>query len=374
MILQSDVCIIRFAENVSAYIPLWFCEGRVYMNIYDISQMTGFSTATVSRVINGSSNVSEKTREKVLAVIEEYGYTPNVFARGLGLNTMKTIGVMCTDSSDRFMAQAIYFLEEYLRKCNYDLILCCTGFDHEIKQKQMKLLLSKRVDAVVLVGSSYAEDIEENNRYIIDAAKTVPVMMINGMINAPNIFSVVSDDYTAVYDITDRLINSGKKKPLYIYNSTSNSAMRKLKGFRDAMAANGLEVCEDDLLFIEPQTIGQKLSAAGYVKEAVSDLEKRTHSFDCAIASDDILAVGALKFAKASGLKIPEDFAVTGYNNFDICECCEPELTSIDNHLVTLCEQCVAMLMQIFSDDAKSVPKQTLFACEIVERGTTMFS
>ena len=72
------------------------------MNIYDISEKAGVSIATVSRVLNGNANVSEKTRQKVLDVMEKYGYTPNVFARGLGLNTMKTIGLLCTDSSNIF--------------------------------------------------------------------------------------------------------------------------------------------------------------------------------------------------------------------------------------------------------------------------------
>ena len=71
------------------------------MTIYDISEKAGVSIATVSRVLNGS-NVSEKIRKKVLDVIEQYGYTPNAFARGLGLNTMNTIGIMCADSSDFF--------------------------------------------------------------------------------------------------------------------------------------------------------------------------------------------------------------------------------------------------------------------------------
>lgn len=70
------------------------------MTIYDISEKAGVSIATVSRVLNGSSNVSEKTKKKVLDVINQYEYTPNAFARGLGLNTMKTIGIMCADSSD----------------------------------------------------------------------------------------------------------------------------------------------------------------------------------------------------------------------------------------------------------------------------------
>ena len=70
------------------------------MTIYDISEKAGVSIATVSRVLNGSNNVSEKTKKKVLDVINQYEYTPNAFARGLGLNTMKTIGIMCADSSD----------------------------------------------------------------------------------------------------------------------------------------------------------------------------------------------------------------------------------------------------------------------------------
>ena len=70
------------------------------MNIYDVSERANVSIATVSRVINGNPNVSEKTRNRVLAVMDELGYTPNVFARSLGLNTMRTIGIMCADSSD----------------------------------------------------------------------------------------------------------------------------------------------------------------------------------------------------------------------------------------------------------------------------------
>ena len=70
------------------------------MNIYDISQKAGVSPTTVSRVINGGAKVSEKTRGKVMAVIEEQGYTPNAFAQGLGHDTMQTIGILCVDPAD----------------------------------------------------------------------------------------------------------------------------------------------------------------------------------------------------------------------------------------------------------------------------------
>ena len=97
------------------------------MNIYDVSQKAGVSIATVSRVLNGNPNVSQKTKEKVLNVMDELGYKPNVFARGLGLNTMKAIGIMCPDSSDTFLANAVYYLEQNLRKYGYEIIKEITG-------------------------------------------------------------------------------------------------------------------------------------------------------------------------------------------------------------------------------------------------------
>ena len=112
------------------------------VNIYDVSKHAGVSIATVSRVLNGNPNVSDKTRRKVLAVMDELGYTPNVFARGLGLNTMRTIGIMCSDSSDLYLANAIYYLERGLRNNGYDAILCCTGYDLEAKQQYFELLRS----------------------------------------------------------------------------------------------------------------------------------------------------------------------------------------------------------------------------------------
>ena len=343
------------------------------MNIYDISHKTGVSTATVSRVINGSSSVSDKTRRKVLAAIEEYGYTPNVFARGLGLNTMKTVGILCADSSDPYLAQAVYCVEEHCRKSGYDVILSCTGYDHAVKERQMESLLSKRVDAVILVGSNYVEGSDELNMYIAKAAKTVPVMIINGSINLTNVYCTVCDDYSAMYELTEKMIASGKKRPLYIYNSESYSGIQKLNGFKNALTKNGIGFGDKNILFVGSRQPGGRSFPVSAVKDAVAKLAAEGHDFDCAIASDDILAVGAVKYANAAGLKIPEDFAVAGYNNFNICECCDPELTSVDNRLDVLCDHCVSSLMTIFSGSGATIPKQTMFSGQIIERGTTDF-
>ena len=188
------------------------------MNIYDVSERAGVSIAPVSRVLNGNPNVSPKTRDRVLSVMDELGYTPNVFARGLGLGSMKTIGIMCSDSSDIYLANAIYFLERELRNFGYDSILCCTGYTLENKKNYLNLLLSKRVDALILLGSKFIESREKDNAYILNAAKTVPVMLVNGYLEGDNVYSTLCDDYTAVFSAVSSLIEEGRERytlPLY---------------------------------------------------------------------------------------------------------------------------------------------------------------
>ena len=338
------------------------------MNIYDISKKTGVSIATVSRVINGSSSVSEKTREKVLEAINEYGYTPNIFARGLGLNTMMAIGIMCADSSDPYFAKAVYYIEQELRKNGYDSLLSCTGYDNNFKRKSLNLLLSKRVDAVILIGSNYIENESGMNDYIINAAETVPIMIVNGVLSAPNIYCTVCDDYAAIYEMTSRFIASGRKKPCYIYNSHSYSGMKKLNGFRDAMKAAGLTVNDKNCHFIENH--GLTISKT---EKIISEIFKHKKKYDGIITSDDVIAAGFIKYAKNNGISVPDDVFIAGYNNFDIAECCEPELTSVDNKLEAVCKHCVATLMSVFSQE-KSAPKNTVFSAEIIERNSTNFT
>ena len=114
------------------------------MNIYDIARLANVSIATVSRVVNGSPKVSANTRQKVLSVMEEVGYTPNIFARGLGLDSMKTIGILCPDIADIYMANAVSILEKELNLRGYDCILGCSGTLQEDKEKYCQLKCIKK--------------------------------------------------------------------------------------------------------------------------------------------------------------------------------------------------------------------------------------
>lgn len=335
------------------------------MTIYDISEKAGVSIATVSRVLNGSSNVSEKTKKKVLDVINQYEYTPNAFARGLGLNTMKTIGILCPDSSDLYLAKAIYYIERKLRANGYDSILCCSGYDLETKKSSLNLLITKKVDGIILVGSSYIYEKDADNKYICDAALQVPVMLLNAALDAPNVYSVVSDDFTSMYEATLQMINSGVKDPLYFYNSTSYSGKKKLAGYRAAMESKKLLKSGNMLQLYQGSHEDVPAMA-----EHLSKLAAKGVTFHGVIASDDTMALGAMKYARENNLRVPEDLAIIGYNNSMLTECCNPGLSSIDNKLETLCQHLITTLMGILN--GTEMPKQTLFSGELIKRGTTL--
>lgn len=334
------------------------------MTIYDISEKAGVSIATVSRVLNGSSNVSEKTRKKVLDVISRYEYTPNAFARGLGLNTMNTIGIMCADSSDLYLAKAVYHIERKLRAEGYDSILCCTGYARDAKTAYLNLLITKKVDGIILIGSNFVYEKESDNQYIADAAAQVPVMLLNAELDIPNVYSVASDDYTSMYEATRQMIACGISDIVYFYNSSSYSGKKKLAGYRAAMEEKGL-LTEDGLL--------QFYHGSHEDIPAMTRQLKGAHdqglSFHGVIAADDNLALAAVKYARLTGCSVPEDFCVIGYNNSVLAYCCEPELTSIDCKLETLCQHLVTSLMGTLNGD--EMPKKTLFSGELIKRGTT---
>lgn len=277
---------------------------------------------------------------------------------------MKTIGIMCADSSDLYLAKAIYYIEQKLRANGYDSILCCTGYDLANRKSSMNLLITKKVDGIILVGSNFIYEKEADNQYIVDAAAQVPIMLLNAALDAPNVYCVVSDDYTSMYDATMDMIHNGVTDILYFYNSTSYSGKRKLAGYRAAMEECGLLKSGNYLQFF--QGSHEDIPA---MTEHLLKLHNKGVIFHGLIAANDTLALASVKYAKELDLRIPEELSIIGYNNSMLVNTCDPELTSIDNKLETLCQHLISTLMGCLSGN--EMPKKTIFSGELVKRGTT---
>ena len=336
---------------------------RKIVNIYDIAKLADVSIATVSRVVNNSPKVSAKTKEKVLAIMKENEYTPNAFARGLGLGTMKTVGIICPDISDIYMAKAVSYLESNLHDHGYDCILGCSGFKQKEKESYVKLLLSKKIDTLILVGSTYAGSgrDESDTDYIREAAEQASVFMINAKVAGDNIYCTYADDFQATYEVTKAYLRRGKEKILFMYDSESFSARQKLAGYEAALQDAGYPVL-GNLKFKTKNDIE-------YTKNMLFEYNK-VLDFDSVLATDDVIAVGAVKYAKIKGLSIPDELSITGYNNSILALCSDPELTSVDSKLGVMCRKTVERMIELLENEAQ-IEKNVCVPCEIVRRCTT---
>lgn len=336
------------------------------LTIYDISQKAGVSTATVSRVLNGSENVRPSTQKKVMDIIEKYDYTPNAFARGMGLRSLKTVGILCADSSDLYLAKAVYLLEQELQANGYESLLCCTGYNLNSRKNYLNLILSKKVDSIILVGSNFIAPTELENEYINEAASQVPIMLLNAAYDYPNVYSTLCDDYTAMHDVTVSMMNSGITDILYLYDSVSYSGLKKRKGFEKALKEKGIQDYLKKIYYYS-----EKKHSLGDIVDFIEHISDSGISFNGLIAADDSLAIAGIKFAQRKGLRIPEDLSIIGYNNSILTACCTPELTSVDNRLETLTHQLIQTLLRVINGE--EVPKKAIFDGHLVKRGTTFF-
>ena len=336
------------------------------MNIYDISEKSGVSIATVSRVLNNSPHVSAKTRAKVLEVMETYGYVPNAFARGLGLNTMKTIGLMCPNPADPYLAEALAHLERAFRQNGYNCLLACTGRALDARIQSVEEMKNRHVDGMVLMGSTFIEDQEQNNHYIRSVARSLPVVLLNGSYHCENVYCVLCDDQLATMEAVQRLIDSGRKRILYLYHSRNYSGRKKLAGYYAGIESRGMNADESLVRFFSED----KMSVT-QVRDYLLSLHEDGLRFDAVLTSEDILSVGAAKYARIVGLSIPEELSIIGYNNSNLCLCSDPELTSVDNRLQPICDQCVATMLAVLQG-RRDLPQKTVFTGELIRRGSAL--
>lgn len=324
------------------------------MTIYDVANACGVSIATVSRVLNGSDKVSSKTREKVLAAMHEQNYSPNPFARGLGLNSMKMIGILCTDVSDAFFAKAVSLVEHDLRERGLDVILGCTGMELSNKKKYLQLFLNKHVDAIILIGSPFRE--EKDNSHLAEAAARIPIITINSLIEIPNIFCVFCDEGSGIHNSVNILSQAGHKSILYLYDRLTSSGKRKLKGYQD-----GVDLYKLDN---NPELIHQVKRTLYDSEKLVETLIDKNLNFTAVIASEDLLAVGAQKALVGKGINMP----VIGCNNSILAECSTPALTSMDNRLDVLCPTAVDILTKVLDGNEATTPTKMCFPPIMVYR------
>jgi len=329
------------------------------MNIYDVAKEAGVSIATVSRVLNDPSLVSEKTRKKVEEVLLKHNYTPNAIARGLVVKSMKTIGVLTIDIRDVYYANVAYTIEHEFSKYGYNVILCNTGGDSEEKAKYIKVLAEKKVDGMILVGSVFKD--KKIDKSIENIAQSLPIVTVNGYVDAKNTYSIICDDAYGVSCCVEHLYNSGHRKLVYLQDADTYSAQSKVQGFVTGINKIG------------PSPVGYKIikteRGIDGGMSAVDSLINSGFDFTGLIAGEDITAIGAMNRLISLGKKVPEDMSIIGFNNSNMTRCCTPELTSVDNKMESMGIGAVRILSDVL--EGRNIAPKTVITPELIIRSST---
>lgn len=327
------------------------------MNIYQIAKQAGVSPATVSRVINGNEHVSEELRTKVKQVMEESGYIPNFFARGLNKMQTKTVGILCPVISDINHAKLVSTLEQYLRRLGFDIILCSQDNNYEKKEQYLELLLQKQVEAIFLIGLS--PDDEEGISSLESIANNIPVIIVNGMLDSPNIYCVVCEEEQMSCNLVNKLCLSGYPRVMYIYDTNTYSGNQKKAGYERGMRNCG--TYSEDLILKIPEQISMKdiVCSTEMIRDFISKMEDKPEAI---ITADDILAAPAQKAIQELDMQIP----IIGWNNSMYSQIATPTITSVDINVEKLSEAAVTILMNLLNE--KKSPKCIYVLAELIMR------
>lgn len=328
------------------------------MNIYDIAQKAGVSTATVSRVLNGSRNVSEKSRRRVQEVMASEGFFPNAYARMLSSSDIKTVGIICPDISDENHARPVAILQRLLSQKGFDFLLACVENNYGDKSKSIELLMSRKVDAIITIGS-FLPELSGGPSFEAAAAK-VPIVVLNGMIKCRNVYCVLCDEGGAIRELVGSLCSTGRRDILYLYDSETYSGHQKLSGYRKGLVDHGIPY--DQRLVVRVAQKHQTPSMFYEAYSAAQEILRENVPVSAVIAADDMLAVAAQKAFIDAGHPVP----TIGFNNTTIGLCSTPTISSIDNFTESLCETAVNLLMNVL-EGYEAAPK-VLLSSRLVER------
>ena len=288
------------------------------VSLGDVALHSGVSTATVSRVINNPEKVAAKSRIAVNASIEALGYIPDGAARALASRHSGIIGAIVPTLDNALFAAGIQSLQRRLRQHDYTLIVASHEYDLAEELNEVKMLLRQGVDALLLVGSQHDPALLQ-----LLAEKAVPYVNCWAWdSNSPQPY-IGFDNRKAARKIADYLLDLGHVDLAVIAGRTENNdrASDRVLGIRDAIEARNLRLA--------PEKIIERSYSVKQGREAMRQLLQMDSLPTAVLCGNDILAMGAVAECQSSGIRIPDEISIAGFDDLDMSSQIKPALTTI---------------------------------------------
>jgi LacI family transcriptional regulator len=286
-------------------------------NIYEVAELAGVSLATVSRVINRGTTVTDKTRQKVLSAMKQLGYQPNSIAQSLATRSSNSVGVLVSELHGPFYGAMLSAIEETLRAAGKFVLVAASHSKEEQEREGIRFLVSRNCDALIVHVESLPDKfLVEHNK------KSTPLVVVNRKVRGLGDRCFSLNNELGGYLAAQSLLRLNHRKIAYISGPLDFvDAQQRLEGHKRALAEAG--VAFDPRLLHE----GDYHETGG--SDALDHLFDKGIGFSAVICANDEMAAGAMASAHDRGLRLPEELSIVGFDDAPISRYVYPKLSTV---------------------------------------------
>ena len=315
----------------------------------DIAQDLGVSVMTVSKALRNHTDISEKTRDRVLARARKLGYQPNWIARSLVTRRTHMVGLVIPDMMHSFFAEVAKGVTQKFQPLGYQIVISNSDENAELEESQIQLLLARAVDGLIIAS---AQTSGKNRSFQSMRASKVPFVLIDRVppgVDA-HFVGVKNEEIGAL--ATSHLIEQGCRRIAHIRGPAISTGNLRLQGYRRALAKAGLNQPPEYVVR------GDHGDERGYVAmRQLLQLKKRPDGVFC---FNDPVAAGAIQAILEAGLRVPDDVAVVGAGNVHYSDQLRVPLTTVDQSSLLTGEKAAEMLAKCILA-GKPLPPEYLY-------------
>lgn len=327
--------------------------------LIEVAERAGVSLTTASKAINGKDRVSEQTRARVIAAARELSFTPSPLARGLTTGRTSTVGLIIADSmTHRFAVPVMLGAEAALGEIDLSMITCDARGDSGRSLELARMLAARKVDGMLVVG--------DNNAVTASVTRQagVPVVYVYGESDAADDIVHMPDDANGIGLLADHLAATGRRRIVHLTGPRNTTAVsHRVFGLSSRLRDHGLRLAA-------PVLYGEW--SQRWARSAITGLLKQAPGIDAVLCGSDQIASGVLTALDELGRRVPEDVAVTGYDNWRVFALeTEPQLTTVDMNLEALGAAAARDLFAII-DGGQRHGGVRRHPCSLVVRGSSV--
>lgn len=327
-----------------------------------LAERLQLSTATISKALSNSHEISEETKQRVLALASELNYVPNPYASSLRKKASNTIAVVIPEVADSFFAEAINGIESVAQEKGYHVLIYLTHENFGKEQAILKDFQSGRVDGVLISVTTETAAAQHGLEQLV---KEIPIVFFDRVCEAVTAAKITTDDAIAAYKATTHLIAGGCRHIGLLSASRHLSiSNRRAEGFQQALADHQLPLNSAAITYCSNDPIA--------THQLLKKVFREQH-YDGVIATTEKLATAVYEVCEALQLRIPQDLQVIGFSNLSTARFLNPSLTTISQPAFDMGKAAAALLFKALKSSSFPLQEQQqVIPSSLIARNSTI--